>query len=106
MLEAILIAIAGAVAVAILGFATHRLRGFADQVRVRRWLVANTKDGPGESHVAVSVISSGIRLPEDRVLRACIASKHVLRSQHDRTLWSVWRSEPQSIYEKRGLRTI
>lgn len=101
--------IGGIILAIILGFsrilsgAVARLRLIGDRRKVRRWLTQNTKDEPGESHATVSRISEGVGLYEERVARACFASKHILRSERSPDNWSVWRKEPQSIYEKRGL---
>ncbi len=106
MLEAVVIAVIGALAVGAIEGARRWAFRCVDRSRVRRWLLENTRDEPGESHLEISGIASGIRLSEKRVLRACQISKHVFQSKADPSLWSVWREEPQSVYEKRGLLVI
>jgi hypothetical protein len=106
VLESVAVTVVGAVTLGALGFAWRRGTHCVDQIRVARWLFANTKDEPGESHLEVSQIAAGVRLNEDRVLRACIASKRIHRSHQSPRLWSVWREEPRSVYETRGLLTL
>lgn len=77
-----------------------------DARKIRNWLRSNTKDEPGDTHRSTLDISAGTRLPEVRVLCACLADQQILRSQSKPDLWSIWRAEPQSIYEKRGIVTI
>jgi len=74
-----------------------------DRRCVYRWLLSNTRDEPGESHVDTATLAKGTRLPEDRVRRACMSDQSIHRFPKEPEEWSVWRQEPQSIYEKRGL---
>lgn len=75
-----------------------------DQGKVHRWLASNTCDEPGDSHVGIPIIAKGTRLPEDRVHLACMPDKRIHRwLSNEEEQWSVWRQEPQSIYEKRGI---
>lgn len=74
-----------------------------DRWRVRRWLRANTRDEARESHVTTESIAKGTRLPEVRVRRACMSDRQVYRFPGPPEQWSIWRIEPQSIYEKRGV---
>jgi len=75
-----------------------------DKSKVHAWLRENTKDEPGESHRAIAEISSGTRLPEARVEAACLADLRIyrFRSEGKPDTFSVWRLEPQSVYDKRG----
>jgi hypothetical protein len=80
-----------------------------DRHRVHKWLFANTRDTPGESHVATGVLAKGARLPEDRVRNACLTSKKVFRSlsvADGSERWSIWRQDEQSIYETQGITMI
>ena len=77
-----------------------------DRKAIDRWLKINTRDEPGESHIAVSDLSKRIGLSEDRVNKAVAKSHIVLRSERDVNQISIWRKEPQSIYEKRGIRRV
>jgi hypothetical protein len=95
-------AIASAVAVVLLGWMITRVQAGLDRQRVHRWLRANTRDEPGESHVTTEAIAKGTGLPDSRVRRACVSDVRVFRPQSQPEQWSVWRMEPQSIYEKRG----
>jgi hypothetical protein len=75
-----------------------------DMSKVHVWLRENTKDEPGESHRSIAEISSGTRLSEARVEAACLADPRIYRfkSEGKPDTFSVWRPEPQSVYEKRG----
>lgn len=97
-----LITIASSIALAMMWWLTGKARDGNDRRLVRGWLKANTKDEPHESHVDTVTLAKGVRLPEDRVRRACMSDKRVHRASGDSDLWSVWRAEPQSVYEKRG----
>jgi len=107
MTEQLLAGILLAAAVALLGgiLALVRVRGRAllDRRRVYRWLRCYTRDEPGESHVDTSTLAKGTRLPEDRVRLACMSDRRVYRLPKGPEEWSIWREEPQSIYEKRGV---
>lgn len=100
----------GALVGAVVGWLGHesrtRLRRWADGRKVYRWLDANTKDAGGKSHKSTGEISDGVRLPEDRVLSACIAHKHIYRSALRRDRWSIHCKEPRSVYEDRGIWTV
>jgi hypothetical protein len=75
-----------------------------DRRKVYRWLKSNTRDEPHESHVDLLTICKGTRLPEDRVRRACMSYKRIYVFGKEPNLsFSVWRKEPQSVYEKRGI---
>jgi hypothetical protein len=54
---------------------------------------ANTKDAPGESHVATAAIAKGVRLLEPRVLQECITDPQIFRSPANADRWSVWRED-------------
>lgn len=74
-----------------------------DSRRVRKWLEANSQDDPGESHRSLREISEALRITEERVEMACLADDRIFRSSVKPEQYSIWRKEPQSIYEKRGL---
>ncbi|MCZ7645338.1 MAG: hypothetical protein M5U26_08640 [Planctomycetota bacterium] len=86
--------------------AVARSRNVLDRRAVRKWLAENTRDEPGKSHVGTTELAKGVGLPEDRVRHACITSQKIYRASGDADQWSVWRKEPQSIYEKRGLLSV
>lgn len=110
MREKLLLAILPPVAAGILGWlgalATSRARHARDRRRVHRWLRSNTRDEPGESHVDTGTLAKGTGLSEDRVRRACMSSRPVYRFPKQPEEWSVWRREPQSVYEKRGVSSL
>lgn len=103
MKEAILTAIGSAAAVGCLWWSIAYVRGRLDRWKVYRWLRTNTHDEPGESHLDTATLAKGTRLPEDRVRHACMSDGRIHRLQESSEQWSVWRKEPQSVYEKRGL---
>ena len=110
MREQIVFAILSAVAIGILGWLAvlvrSRARDTLDRRCVYRWLRSNTRDEPGESHVDTATLAKGARLPEDRVHRACMSDQRIYRLPKEPEEWSVWRQDPQSIYEKRGVTVI
>jgi len=103
MKDAVLTAVASAAAVGLLWWLVARVRAALDRRKVHKWLRANTRDEPGESHVTTETLAKGTRLTEDRVRRACMSDPRIYRLQGQPERWSVWRAEPQSIYEKRGI---
>ena len=78
----------------------------SDKKKVYKWLLANTLDVPGESHVDTSTIAKGTHISEERVRTACMLESRIFRLDGDPELWSIWRKEIQSVYEKRGLMVI
>jgi hypothetical protein len=101
--DKIVITVLSSVAIALLGWLVTRTRAMVDRRRVYAWLRSNTRDEPGESHVDILTLVKGTRLPEERVSRACFSNKWIHRSSGSSEQWSVWREQPQSIYEKRGI---
>lgn len=106
MPDKIVIAVLSSVAIALVGWLATRLRAMADRRRVHTWLPSNTRDEPGKSHVDTLTVVKATRLPEERVRRACLSDRRIFRSSNGGEQWSVWREQPQSIYEKRGLTII
>lgn len=103
------IIITGIISFIILGFlGWFKIKGISlfDRYKIYKWLKANTKDEPGESHVDTITIAKGNKLSENRVRIACIAHQKIYRYSNGKELWSVWRKEPQSIYEKRGILSL
>lgn len=103
MSDAIVTAVLSTLAIGLLGWLGARFRSVLDRKRVYRWLRSNTQDEPGQSHVDTVTLVKGTCLPEDRVRRACMSDQRIYHLAQQPEQWSVWRKEPQSIYEKRGL---
>jgi hypothetical protein len=107
--EQILVAVvAGIVLTALCWFAARVWRRVIDTINRRtvyRWLLRNTRDEPGESHVDTPMLAKGTCLSDERVRRACMSHPrvHRLARAGSAEQWSVWRAEPQSVYEKRGV---
>ena len=102
MSDTIATAVLSFLAIGLLGWIGARLRSIVDRRKVYLWLRSNTQDEPGKSHVDTVTLAKGARLPEDRVRRACMSDQRIYRLAQEPERWSVWRKEPQSIYEKRG----
>ena len=100
------IGVAGSLIVACVVLIARNLRGRWDRRRVHAWLSRNTKDEPGESHVGTVTIAKGAGLAEDRARHACLSDSRIHRAPGDPDSWSVWRQVQQSVYEKRGIRTL
>src|SRR5438094_691437 len=106
-----IIAVLGTIVAGLVMIALRWSWGLARAARDRRtvyhWMHGNTRDEPGKSHVDTAAIAKGTRLSEPRVLDACMTESRIFRSTAAApTRWSVWRQEPQSVYEKRGVRTL
>jgi hypothetical protein len=78
----------------------------ADARKIYTWLSKNTKDEPAESHKSLFDISNGIRITEERVRIACLRSEKIFQSAEQPGFYSIWRREPQSVYETRGLHLL
>lgn len=92
------------IAFSALGWCANRARLRLDRRRTCGWLKSNTRDYPHESHVDLLRICKGTQLPEERVRRALMSDPRVyVFGKEPELLWSVWREEPESIYEKRGI---
>jgi hypothetical protein len=70
------------------------------------WLQGNTADAPGKSHRTIQQISIGTRLTEDEVQAACRSDMRMFPSQKQPGSWSIFRAEPESVYERRGVRAF
>lgn len=70
------------------------IRDIMDRRKVYSWLRSNTRDELGASHVDLRTLSKGTRLPEERVLRACVSDERIYRFSNEPDQWSVWRKEP------------
>ncbi len=110
MWNTVLTGILLSVAIGLLGWAAtflkRRVGETTDRRRVYLWLQSNTRDEPGKSHVDTITLAKGTRLTEERVRKACMSDQRVYRSSSEPERWSLWRQEPQSIYEKKGLTII
>lgn len=102
MKDAVITAILTFIAIGLLGWLITLGRSILDRHRVYKWLKSNTHDEPGETHVDTPTLAKGTQLPEERVRRACMSDQRIYYYSKDFDQWSIWRKEPQSIYEKRG----
>jgi len=106
-MKTIIITIVSAITIALIGWFVAGGRAMWDRHKIYQWLKSNTVDEPGESHTDTMIIAKGTQLPEERVHSACMSCKKIYcYSNSNKTSWSVWRKEPQSIYEKRGILSI
>ena len=110
MVSAIVVTVLGALAAAILIGSLRMLwisiQNKSDRRSVVEWLQRHTKDEPYKSHVTTQTIVKGTGLPEKRVYQACMSDSRIYWMQGTPEQWSVWRQEPQSMYETRGLLII
>jgi hypothetical protein len=70
---------------------------------VCEWLKANSHGEPAESPKSLLAISEGTRLPAERVRIVCLKSPQIYQSFLHPGHYSIRRTEPQSMYEKRGV---
>jgi len=110
MTDQLVLAILSAVAIGILGWlavlSRAKVRVAFDRRRVYRWLCSNTRDEAGQSHVDTAILAKGTSLPDDRARRACMSDRRIFRFAGEPEMWSVWRQDPPSVYEKRGILTL
>ncbi len=84
----------------------RRFALWRDSINVYRWLQANTQDEPHKSHKTLLEISNGTRISEERVKAACLKNTKIMQSIDFPGRYSIWRIENQSVYEKRGVRSV
>ena len=75
-------------------------RPLIDARRALRFLGENTEDRPRKSHLSSEDLSQSLGISVDRIEMAGTRNRALLRSKGGE--WSIWRAEPQSIYEERG----
>jgi hypothetical protein len=73
---------------------------------VENWLRDNTRDEPGDSHRKLSDIALNLGMSEDEVNKSIVGNSRIFRSTKMPDHVSVWRQEPESIYEKRGVLAV
>lgn len=71
---------------------------------VYEWLSAHTSEIRGKSHRTIQEIADGAGLTEDQVRAACRSHSQIFPSQSQPGSWSIFPSEPKSVYERRGVR--
>jgi len=74
--------------------------------KVFLWLKDNTKDKAGEQFKSTTEISKGLDIDEDQVRKICSQHKKIFEHVRKKDFWSIYSSEPKSVYEKRGLLEI
>ena len=99
MRNAIIISVISSIVIAFLWWLIAKGRDFMDRYKVYRWLKSNTSDTPDKSHVDTIEIAKGTKLSDDRVRKACMSCRKIYRYSNGKEKWSVWRKEPQSIYD-------
>jgi hypothetical protein len=104
MYEKIIIAVVSGIILALLTWFVGGGRARWERRKVYQWLKTNTYNKPGETHVDTIKIAKGTGLTEDRARNACIVNSKIFRYSNGKEQWSVWREEPQSVYE--GLSSI
>jgi len=70
-----------------------------DKRKVYQWLKDKTSDTLGNSHVSTIKIAQETGLSEERVRKACVSNKIYRHLNNNEEEWSVWREEPQSVYD-------
>jgi hypothetical protein len=97
----ILLSVSGT-ATALFGWLRCRREG----KKIEKWLRENTKDEPGKSHRTVANIARVLGMHEDHVNKAIAKKPAIYRSSKNNAEVSVWRAEPESVYERRGVRVV
>jgi uncharacterized protein YaeQ len=96
----VIITIISSVVIALLGWFVAGGRAAWDRNKVYQWLKSNTLDKPEQSHIDTITIAKGTLLPEDRVRNACMSCQNIYHyTINNKETWSVWRKQPQSVYD-------
>ena len=77
--------------------------------KIYNWLKENTQNKAGEQFEqfkSTTEISKGLDIDEDQVRKICSRHKKIFEHAHNKDLWSIYGSEPKSVYEERDPRTI
>ena len=85
------------------GWIVERTRLRRRAKAVENWLRANTTDRPGDSHRKLSEIALNLGLSEDEVNKSVIQNPKIYRSKMTPDQVSIWRQDPQSVYDRRGV---
>lgn len=110
MVEAVVVTIiSGLILAAILAVARHFCKDYKltrQKKALVSWLRATTRDEPGESHRSVSEAANELGISPEEVNRLVSQTEEIFRSQSKPELISIWRKEPESVYETRGILMI
>ena len=106
MIEGIIVLLVGAGIVAVLKYLYKNYYNYRRKSELVTWLRLNTKDLPGESHKNISEAVCDLNVSLDVINRIVSNSNEIFRSQSNPSLISIWRQEPESVYEKRGITYI
>lgn len=97
------IAVSAALVGALAFWLVGQVRARIDGRKIYRWLKESTQDEPNKTHKDIAEIGDATRLTADRVRHACLRDRRIFQSAKVPGLYSIWRKEQRSVYEKRGI---
>jgi hypothetical protein len=74
--------------------------------KIYLWLRDNTEDKAGEQFKSTTEISKALDIDEDQVRKICSRHKKIFEHSSQKDLWSIYGSEPRSVYEERGIISV
>ena len=101
-----MVKIGGALILALLYAIGRKIYNCRNRRTLFLWLKDNTKDKAGEQFKSTTEISKRLNIDEDQVRKTCSRHKKIFEHAHNKDLWSIYGSEPKSVYEERGVLTI
>ena len=94
------VAAAFGIATPVIVWLAKRFLSARDRRMVHQWMREHTIDQPGESHLSTIAIAKALGFTEERTRAACMTDKRIFVAPGEPELWSVWRPELRSVYEK------
>jgi hypothetical protein len=74
--------------------------------KIYNWIKENTQNKAGEQFKSTTEISKGLDIDEDRVRKICSRHKKIFECSGEKDLWSIYGSEPRSVYEEQGIISV
>ena len=74
--------------------------------KIYNWLKENTQNKAGEQFKSTTEISKALQIDEEQVRQICSQHKKIFENSRQKDLWSIYGSEPKSVYEERGVITF
>jgi hypothetical protein len=100
------VAIGTSLILALLYYIGRKIYNCINRRKVFLWLKDNTKDKAGLQFKSTTDISKALQIDEEHVRKICARHKKIFEHARNKDLWSIYGSEPKSVYEERGLLTI
>jgi hypothetical protein len=98
-----MVAIGTSLILALLYAIGRKIYNCRNRRKVFLWLKDNTKDKAGEQFKSATEISKGLDIDEEQVSKICTRHIKIFEHSSQKDLWSIYDSEPRSVYEERGI---